>query len=83
MKSFEELLDEDQSFSFHHQNFQVFVTEMYKVYSNVVIEIMNYILEQTRKYQITWGVIVILFQERLDEESFTERFFCTSYGIDF
>lgn len=53
MKSFEELLDEDQSFSFHHQNFQVFVTEMYKVYSNVVIEIMNYILEQTRKYQIT------------------------------
>ena len=39
--AFEELLDKDKSFGIHHQNLQVLPTEMYKVYSNVVPDIVN------------------------------------------
>ena len=51
--TFEELLNKDNSVSIHHKNFQVLVTELYKVKSNMAPEILHEIFQnRTSSYNL-------------------------------
>ena len=53
--TFDEPLDKDKSFSIHHRNLEVLATEMYKVYSNIVSDIMNDIFEKSEISYNIWN----------------------------